>query len=207
MCTWFAGNAVAPQLAEAWGLDAAQAGWLTSAVQLGFVFGTAASAALNLPDVVSGRTLVAVSALGAALSNAALTAVPGFGSALASRFACGVFLAGVYPPAMKMAATWFRSGRGLAIGMLIGALTVGKALPYLVGSLADVPWRTVVWTVSAGSVAASLLIALAYRDGPFPFPRMSSCRPAQMKWSSPSATAPATRLRRSCRTRNRRWLT
>jgi MFS family permease len=171
MCTWFAGNAVAPQLAAAWGLDAARTGWLTSAVQLGFVAGTAASAALNLPDVVSGRFLVSVSALGAALANAALTVVAGVEGALASRFLTGVFLAGVYPPAMKMAATWFRSGRGLAIGILIGALTLGKPLPYLIGALGAQRWQSVVLAVSAGSVLAALLVATAYRDGPFPFPR------------------------------------
>ena len=171
MCTWFAGNAVAPQLAAAWGLDATRTGFLTSVVQLGFVLGTAASAALNLPDLVSGRVLVSACALGAALANACLVVVPGYGAALVSRFATGVFLAGVYPPAMKMAATWFRSGRGLAIGILIGALTFGKALPYLVGALGDFGWRSVVLTVSAGSGLAALLVATAYHDGPFPFPR------------------------------------
>jgi MFS family permease len=171
MCTWFAGNAAAPQLAATWGLDPARTGWLTSAVQLGFVFGTAASAALNLPDVVSGRVLVAASALGAALANASLTIVPGFEAALASRFATGVFLAGVYPPAMKMAATWFRSGRGLAIGILIGALTLGKPLPYLVATLGATGWREVVLAVSAGSALAAVLVGTAYRDGPFAFPR------------------------------------
>jgi MFS family permease len=171
MCTWFAGNAAAPQLAVEWGLDPAQTGWLTSAVQLGFVLGTAASAALNLPDVVSGRVLVAASALGAAAANAALTVVPGFEAALASRFATGVFLAGVYPPAMKMTATWFRSGRGLAIGILIGALTLGKGLPYLAGALGAARWPQVVLAVSAGSVLASVLVGAVYRDGPFAFPR------------------------------------
>ena len=171
MCTWFAGNAAAPQLAAEWGLDAARTGWLTSAVQLGFVLGTAASAALNLPDLVSGRVLVASCALGAGLSNAALVIAPGFEAALVSRFATGVCLAGVYPPAMKMAATWFRSGRGLAIGILIGALTLGKGLPYLVGALGAERWPQVVLAVSAGSVLAAALVGTVYRDGPHAFPR------------------------------------
>ena len=171
MAPWFVGNAVAPQLAVGWGLDAGKVGWLTSAVQLGFVVGTAVSAILNLPDLVSGRVLVAVCALGAAASNAALLVVPAYPAALVSRFATGVFLAGVYPPAMKMVATWFRSARGLAIGALIGALTMGKALPYLLRAAEGARWQTVVSTVSAGAAAGAVLVALAYRDGPFAFPR------------------------------------
>jgi MFS family permease len=171
MCTWFAGNAVAPQLGAAWGIGPAEVGWLTSAVQLGFVVGTAVSAVSNLPDLVSGRALVSSCALGAAAANAALVWAPGYGPALVTRFLTGVFLAGVYPPAMKMAATWFRSGRGLAIGILIGALTMGKALPYVLRALEGVRWQAVVLTVSAGSVVAAVLIAVAYVDGPFAFPR------------------------------------
>ena len=171
MSTWFAGNAVAPRLGAAWGLDAAEVGGLTSAVQLGFVAGTALAAVFGIADVVSGRALVAASALGAAAANAALVLAPGYAAAVGSRFLTGVFLAGVYPPAMKMAATWFRSGRGLAIGILIGALTLGKGLPYLFGAFAETRWRPVVLAVSAGSALAALLLAVAYRDGPFAFPR------------------------------------
>ena len=183
MCTWFAGNAVAPQLGAGWGLTAAETGWLTSAVQLGFVVGTALAAMTSLPDVVSGRVLVSVCAAGAAAANAALVAAPGYRTAIATRFLTGVFLAGEYPPAMKMAATGFRSGRGLAIGILIGALTLGKALPYVLRSAGGVPWETVVLVVSAGSLAAAVLIATAYEDGPYPFPR----RP--FSWSLAAAVA------------------
>jgi MFS family permease len=172
MAPWFVGNAVAPQLGAGWGLSAAEVGWLTSAVQLGFVAGTALAAILNLPDLVSGRVLVAACALGAAVSNAALVAAPAYPAALAARFMTGLFLAGVYPPAMKMVATWFRSARGLAIGALIGALTMGKALPYLLRAAEGARWQSVVLSVSAGAAAGALLVALAYRDGPFAFPRL-----------------------------------
>jgi len=171
MAPWFVGNAVAPELVAGWGLGAAEIGWLTSAVQLGFVAGTAASAILNVPDLVSGRALVALSALGAAASTAALVIVPEYSAALVSRFATGFFLAGVYPPAMKMAATWFRSRRGLAIGTLIGALTMGKAVPYLLRAAEGLHWQAVVIGVSAGAASGAVVVGLAYRDGPFAFPR------------------------------------
>src|SRR5439155_6706695 len=163
MSLWFAAAAVAPQLRVQWGLDAARIGWLTAAVQLGFVAGTAAASVLNLADLVPARALFACSAALGALANAALTAAPGFGSAVVSRFFCGFFLAGVYPPAMKMISTWFRSSRGLAIGTVVGALTVGKATPYLVHAIRGASVPAVTLTASAGALLAAALVALAYR--------------------------------------------
>jgi MFS family permease len=171
MAPWFAGAAVSGALAGRWSLDATQTGWLTAMVQLGFVAGTATATLLNLADIVPSRVLCSASALAAAVANAALAFAPGFEAALATRFATGFFLAGVYPPAMKMAATWFRASRGLAIGAVVGALTVGKALPYLIHALRGASVNGVVLTLSAGGALSALLIAALYRDGPFPFPR------------------------------------
>lgn len=171
MSLWFTASAVAPQLAAAWALDTQQVGWLTGAVQLGFVAGTAVAAVLNLADILPARRLFAGSALLAAVANGSVLLAPGFETALVFRFFTGFFLAGVYPPAMKMAATWFRTGRSLAIGMLIGALTVGKAMPFLVNTAEPGSVGGVILASSAGAVAAALLVALGYRDGPFAFPR------------------------------------
>ena len=171
MSLWFTASATAAQLAVLWDLQPAQAAALTTAVQLGFVAGTALAALLNLADIVPARRYVAVSALLAAAANLALIVATGPATALASRFLTGFFLAGVYPPAMKMAATWFRAARGLAIGVIVGALTVGKALPYLIGAIGTVDYRFVVTSTSAGAVVAAALVGLAYHDGPFPFPR------------------------------------
>ena len=171
MSLWFAAAAVAPELQSRWGLDAAQGGWLTAVVQLGFVAGTAMVAVLNLADLVPSRALFAACAILGALANLALLMVPDFGSALASRFFAGFFLAGVYPPAMKMAATWFRGERGLAIGVVVAAVTIGKGMPYLVNALGGVHVEFVVISTSAGSVVAAFLMVMTYREGPFPFPR------------------------------------
>jgi len=171
MSLWFTASALAPQLRELWHLDAQQAAWLTTMVQLGFVAGTAVAALLNLADVVPARPYFAVSALCAAAANALLLAAPGYAPALALRFATGFFLAGVYPPAMKMIATWFQAGRGLAIGTVVGALTLGKATPYLIHALEGARLRPVVLAASAGAVIAALLVGWGYRDGPYPFAR------------------------------------
>ena len=170
MSLWFTASATSAQLAARWSLDAGGAAFLTTTVQIGFVAGTALAAVLNLADLVPARRYFAVSAVAAAAANAALLIAAGPATAALSRFLTGFFLAGVYPPAMKMAATWFRSGRGLAIGTVVGALTVGKALPYLINAFAALDYRVVIVTTSIGALGSAALIAAAYRDGPFPFP-------------------------------------
>lgn len=177
MSLWFAASAVSPQLRALWGLTTSETAWLTTIVQLGFVCGTAVVAVLNLADLVPAGRLFSVCALLGAVANAAILAVPGYESALVLRFLTGFFLAGVYPPAMKMIATWFRSQRGLAIGVIVGALTIGKATPYLVRAIPHVGLRPVVLAASGGALVAALLVAFGYRDGPFPF------TPRPFSWS------------------------
>lgn len=170
MSGWFAGGALAHQLAAAWSLSASEMAWLTSAVQLGFVVGTLVAAVLNLADLVPARWLVATAALGASAANASLLVVDSFGGALVTRFLLGLCLAGVYPPAMKMAATWFKDRRGFAIGVVVGALTIGKASPYLVEALGGLSLTIVVGSTAVGAAVAGVLVGVAYRDGPFGFP-------------------------------------
>jgi len=171
MSLWFTASAVSPELAPRWGLDGAETAWLTGIVQLGFVCGTAVAALLNLGDVVPARLLFAASAMLGAIANTSLLHVDGYHGALACRFATGAMLAGVYPPAMKMAATWFERRRGFAIGVVVGALTLGKGTPYLVSALARGNVSTVVLATSIGAATAALLILLLYHDGPHAFAR------------------------------------
>ena len=171
MSVWFAANAVAPQLAERWGLSQGEAGWLSTVVQLGFVAGTALAALLNLADTLPSRWYFAGAATAAGAANAALLLAPTYRWALVCRALTGVCLAGVYPPAMKMAATWFRDRRGLAIGVVVGALTIGKAVPYLIHAVPGAGVRPVIISASLAVLLAAALVALAYHDGPAPFPR------------------------------------
>lgn len=170
MALWFAGSASAPQLALKWSLDGSQVALLTNAVQIGFVLGTALSALLNLADVIPARRLFAVSAVAGAVANLPLAFSDSFALVLLSRLAAGACLAGVYPPAMKMAATWFRARRGLAVGTIVGALTVGKALPYLAQAIPDLSVRAIALAASGSALLAAALIWLGYRDGPYVFP-------------------------------------
>jgi MFS family permease len=171
MSVWFSASAVSPQLRELWGLSAGQAGWLTTAVQVGFVAGTAVAAALNIADLVPARGYFAATSLLAGAANALLILEPGYPTALVLRFATGFFLAGVYPPAMKMTATWFRSARGFAIGTVVGALTIGKALPYLIRAVEGAEVRDVLLAASGNCAVAAIIVAVGYRDGPHAFER------------------------------------
>jgi MFS family permease len=171
MSLWFAASAVAPRISEAWGLTPGEAAWLSTSVQLGFVAGTALAALLNLADTLPSRAYFAIAAVLGAVVNAGFVVAQDFRTGLVLRFLTGACLAGVYPPAMKMISTWFQNRRGLAIGTIVGALTAGKAMPYLVDAFPDTGVNQVILSASVGAVIAALLVGTMYRDGPYPFPR------------------------------------
>jgi len=171
MSTWFSASAVLPQLRALWSLDSAGSAWLTIAVQLGFVTGALASAITNLPDRFDARRVFLASSIAAAVANALVVTADGPGVALALRFATGFFVAGIYPPALKVMASHFRQGRGLALGLMIGGLTLGSALPHLVNGLGGLDWRVVILVTSVVTVAGGLVVGFLVPDGPYPFPR------------------------------------
>jgi MFS family permease len=145
----------------------AQVPLLTLAVQIGFVVGALLSAFLNLADRVRARYLFAVSAVGGGLVNAGLIFLGDgdFAVVIVIRFVTGVALAGVYPSGMKAIAGWFKEGRGTALGILIGALTVGSALPHLVRGL-GLDWQVVLLSASGLALLAGAMM-LSAGDGPF----------------------------------------
>jgi sugar phosphate permease len=169
MSLWFAGSAAAGQLREQFGLSGGEVATLTTAVQFGFVVGTALSALFNVADVVPARRLFATAAALGAIVNAPMAFVTTYPLLLGTRFAAGVCLAGVYPPALKMAATWFRARRGLAVGAIVGALTIGKAGPYLVHALPSAGVAFITLLASASALVAAVIVLAGYRDGPFAF--------------------------------------
>jgi len=171
MTTWFSASAVLPQLRTSWALSSTEAAWLTMAVQLGFVTGALVSAVVNLPDRIPARRVFFAASVGAALVNGLVAACHDPATALPLRFATGCFVAGIYPPALKIMATWFQRGRGLALGVMVGALTIGSALPHLINGIGGLPWQQVVLAASASTLLGGLIVLLLVRDGPFPFPR------------------------------------
>jgi len=163
---WFSATAVIPALHTAW-LSTDTKAWVSMAVTVGFVVGTILSAGLTLADYVGARRLFVASALGGAAVNAALVPViDSLPLVLLCRFLTGLAMAGTYPPAMKLAASWFARDRGLAVGSLVGALTVGGALPHAINFLGGLAWRPVIAGTSVAAAAGALIMLLLVRDGP-----------------------------------------
>ncbi len=129
MSTWFSASAVIPQLRVQWDLSDSAAAWLTIAVQLGFVCGALVSSLLNLSDIVSPRHVILGGAVGAATVNGLLVIAGSAAVGIPLRFATGFFLAGVYPPAFKLMSTWFKKGRGTALGIPGGGSSWGMRCP------------------------------------------------------------------------------
>jgi MFS family permease len=157
MGVWFASAAVLPALRAEHTLSPTFEALLTSAVQIGFVAGTLASATLSLPDRVDPRLLLRISAIIAGLASFASAALPGDSYVLiALRLLTGICMAGVYPVGMKIASSWARNDTGLLIGMLVGALTVGSASPHLIAAIGGVDWRLTYLVAGAFAIAAGL---------------------------------------------------
>ncbi|MBZ9942310.1 MFS transporter [Mesorhizobium sp. BR1-1-13] len=172
LTTWFSATAILPELKQELALGSDAEAWLTNGVQVGFVLGALAASLVNLPDLVRLSRLMAAAALVAALANASLLVHPDAGGAIVARIVTGAALAGVYPPALKLVATWFTRDRGLALGAVIGALTIGSALPHLFrAALSALDWRLVVAAASLATATGALLFLLFAREGPYPFGR------------------------------------
>ena len=165
---WFAGNAVLGDLERDWGLAPAAVGHATSAVQAGFIAGTLLFAILAISDRYSPRKVFFVCSLLGAASNAGLYFAEGLSTLLASRFLSGFFLAGIYPVGMRIAAGWYRSDLGRAIGLLVGALVLGTAFPHLLKGLGHaLPWNTVTLAVSLIAAVGGVLMLWLVPDGPY----------------------------------------
>jgi MFS family permease len=168
--TWFSAAAVIPQLRSAWELTSSSAAWLTIAVQIGFVIGALVSSLFNIADIVSPKHVIMGGALGAALANFLMLFAGGPGAVIPLRFATGLFLAGVYPPAFKLISTWFREDRGLALGILAAAIVVGGGVPHLINGLGGLDWQIVIFVTSVQCLIGGLIAEFIVREGPYPFP-------------------------------------
>lgn len=169
MAVWFSASAVVPALTAAWNLSDSGRAWLTMSVQIGFVIGALGSAVFNLADTIPSRTFFTVSAI---LAGTATILIPvlanGLAVAIFLRVLTGILLAGVYPVGMKIMATWTKEDRGLGIGLLVGALTIGSAMPHLINAFGGVTaWQPVLYTAGASAVAGGILGIVFVQEGPY----------------------------------------
>jgi MFS family permease len=168
LSVWFSATAVVPSLRVEWGIASTALVWLTASVQIGFVVGAVTSAVFNLADRTPPQQLLAASALCAATCTAVLALFAnGLATAIPLRFLTGMSLAGVYPVGMKLMASWSQStDRGRTFGVLLGALTLGSALPHLISGLGPLPWRSVMLAAAALTAAAAVIALALIRPGP-----------------------------------------
>jgi MFS family permease len=166
LSVWFSTNAIAPALETEKGFSDGDIAWLTIAVQMGFVAGSLLIALTNLADLIPARRLYGVAAIGAGLMNILVIPVDNFALVIIVRFITGMFLGGVYPPGMKILSGWFVRGRGIALGAMIGALTIGSGSPHLLRSLFSDQWEATIIGSSILSLLGGLLVWTVVSDGP-----------------------------------------
>lgn len=168
MTLWFSATAAAPAIAAELSISSSGMAWLTMAVQAGFVVGTLISATLNLADVLNARRLFALGCVAGAVANASIALAGTLATIIALRFTTGLALACVYPPGLKIAAGWFLDRRGAALGIVVGALTLGSAFPHLLAWLAaGVPWRMLMGVSSVLALGGAAIVAVWVKDGPY----------------------------------------
>ena len=172
MAVWFSASAVVPTLTDAWTLSEGGRAWLTMSVQIGFVVGALGSAVLNLADRLPARWFFTGSSLLAGLATVLIPVLAsGLELALLLRFLTGVLLAGVYPVGMKIMATWTQKDRGLGIGLLVGALTIGSAAPHLLNIFGGVgTWQPVLYLAGGLALVGGLIGAVFVHEGPYRTP-------------------------------------
>jgi MFS family permease len=154
---------VLPELTREAALGPGRAAALSSAVQVGFVVGALALALHGTADRHDPRRVMAAAALVAATANIALLVTPPGGwMQVGLRGITGAALAGVYPVGMKIVVGWGQRDRGLLVGLLVGALTLGSAAPHLIAWFGGADWRA---TVASASALAALGAALCLGAG------------------------------------------
>ena len=187
---WFSTTAIVPSLVLLHDFSSTRVSLFTSTMQLGFVTGTLISAFLGLADRFDPRRFFFICSVTAAAANGMLLLIaPTSEWVLICRFAIGVCMAGVYPVGMKIAASWADKDLGCLVGILIGAMALGSAMPHLFNAFDALNWRNTVAVASFTAVLGAFSIN-AVQLGP----RSKPSPPFQPKAALLAFKDPALRL-------------
>lgn len=164
---WFSASAIVPELGKVWGLSSAMEAWVTSSVQIGFIAGALVSSYFGISDRYDTRKIFSIAAFCGAILNGMIIFTDNAFVAITLRLLTGVTLAGIYPTAVKLLSQWFPIRRGMAIGILIAALSLGSSLPhFVVLFFSSVNWRFVIVTSSILAFISSLIMKGILVDAP-----------------------------------------
>lgn len=164
---WFSASVIALQLIEMWNLNSSLEAWLSATVPIGFVIGAVISSLLGVADRFNPRKVFAISAFLGAIVNVLLIFVDSAFSGILLRISTGIVLAGVYPIAVKILSQWFPKNRGIAIGILIAALTLGSSLPhFVVLFFSSLNWKIVIVCSSVLALLSSIIVLFVLEDAP-----------------------------------------
>ncbi len=175
-CTsmWFASNAVLTDLSTQFNLGSNTIGYMTNAVQIGFIVGTLIMGMLSVSDRFSpSKVFFSSSIIGSILNLGIILESNSLISILAFRFGVGFCLAGIYPVGMKIASDYFEKGLGKSLSYLVAALVLGTAFPHLLKALSssfEYNWQNVIYITSIISALGGVLVYSLIPDGPFRAP-------------------------------------
>jgi MFS family permease len=167
MSVWFSANAVKDQLIDLWNLSDTDIAVLSSIIIIGFVIGGLIFSIFNLPDIIKTKNFYALSAIIASTANLLSALSPNFLFIVLTRFLTGFFLAGVYPVGMKLTVSWYKENRGLAVGILLGALTAGSGLPFIFNLTGLPDWRILISLSSIQGLIGAFLVYFLVTEGPY----------------------------------------
>jgi MFS family permease len=167
MSIWFSANAIISQLETLWGLTQIDKGILSSILIIGFVSGGLVFSIFNIPDIFKTKNFYVLSSIISSSANLLSALAPNFLFIVFTRFLTGFFLAGVYPIAMKLTVSWFKENRGLAVGILLGALTAGSGLPFIFNLTGLPDWRMLVSLSSIQGFFGALIVLFFVNEGPY----------------------------------------
>lgn len=165
---WFSANSTADELMYLWSATATDIGWLTSAVQLGFILGTLCISLSGAADRFRASSIFVCSAIAGAVFNLGFAWLSeGLLSGALFRFCVGLCLAGIYPMGMKLIVSWAPERTGLALAQLVAMLTLGTALPHAMRVVGEgLPWQLIITASSVLALFGAGLIG-ALGDGPY----------------------------------------
>jgi MFS family permease len=193
---WFSANSTAADLMRIWHASAADIGWLTNAVQLGFIVGTLIISLSGAADRFNASKIFVCSALSGAVFNLGFAWLStGLASGAAFRFGVGICLAGIYPMGMKLIVGWAPNRTGQALAQLVAMLVLGTALPHAMRVMgAAFPWQLIISASSVLAVAGAVVIG-ALGDGPHGSVRARSTKKGNSKTAPQPTILGAFRLR------------